>query len=1820
MPNNDRAHKALENLRKRLLDLTGRNKLLNYRYNKSSIRVIDELPNQLTEKLFDGVEMNFLPVPDPTKKELIANDYIVVDPETGNEVRLRKGPTAEEWAKHLGLSTSYEVPEDEAGLHAPKHTDNGIQTLLFPNELELRLKKILQTSESAMQEMGANILYFAMGFLEWFVDNDNKSKSSAPLFMVPVRLKKGKLDKKSRTYVYTLSYSDEDVLPNISLQEKLRNDFSLQLPDFNEEVKPEAYFKEVLKVIESKSSWILHRHVSLTMLNFRKLLMYRDLDPSCWPEDGSILDHPLVQSFLGGDNPEDDEESKADNDLGFGEEYPIDDNENIQSEYPIIFDADSSQHSALMDVVDGKNLIIEGPPGTGKSQTISNIIAATIAQNKSVLFVADKMAALDVVQRKLKKAGLDEFCLELHSHKSQKSKVIEKIKVRLDKHKKYVHPSDIDERIKRYEELKTTLNSYVKQINMTWKGTGKTIHEILMAATRFNQSTDIDPVSIQPSGYDGNILDSGTLRQIDDQAELFHKVCQGVAGQLGENAGLEDHHWYGVRNSSLNMTDIEKVKVVLGEWQESLQALSDYIVKQYKVLNFNDENVVLLTEIKALLVDLQKIPSLNGDEFLDLLPELRGEELEKVNKSLELFENIQSLYVALSSQISPQALENLSAADIYSIGAEQICALVSRDVYLNVLSKSRERLETIEGELDALTVPLEGISAAVGDDVVEHISPSELGLRELLVFLGLISSLPLGHWKFRNECFDNEDLDEQLPKLRAELEALRLLYEELEDIFSLDTEVLFKELREVKSTLEGGGLFRWLSSDWRSARKKIFSYAKNKKFRLSLLTSKLDQFIEFHTMDATFKNNEVYEQLLGDYIKGLDTDIDSLDSLRRWYKEVRNQYGIGFGPKVFLGNSILKLPYDLARGLRSLFESGLKKQLDNILADLNGLRKVFLPVEALQSNITVLNGDDGVIKRLLGALDEAKDKYDVFASDNSLTVGDIVDRINRFDSLSKAVHEWEVADIDNRLFKGRLNLRVGANIDNTSNLRALQNTLILASCIDKELLSSDISESIYCQPDTEKFNELLEFSVDLRSLIDGQESKFKEFVDMVSLSADNWMSKSKDSLNELIERNKKAIDNIDTLNNWLEYVRVRSDLVELGFKKLILQVEQGSVNIEQIKDASNSGVYYILASEILRENSELDKFSGLSHRAIQKQFVDLDNKLKGLQCSKIAWQVDNVSIPKGNSSARVRELTEWHLLKRECAKKTKHIAFRDLLVRAGDALLASKPCFMMSPMSVAQYLTPGKLKFDLVIMDEASQIRPEDALGALSRGGQMVIVGDSKQLPPSNFFNKILNDEDDEYDDNTIIQDSESILDVASAMFSGRRLRWHYRSQHENLIAFSNQAFYSSDLVIFPSPYSDTEDYGIKYKRVDRGCFINKRNMEEARIIAEAVLEHSRHRGDESIGVVAMGVTQRLQIESAIDALAKNDEAFRQFLTEDSSKEEPLFIKNLENVQGDERDVIFISMTYGPQTPKGKVPQRFGPINSETGWRRLNVLFTRAKKRMHVFSSMGSNDIVGDATVNNGRLALRDFLRFCETGFLDRTDVDTGTPPVNDFEIGVKTALMNEGFECKPQVGVAGFFIDLGVKDPNRPGRYLMGIECDGATYHSAKSARDRDRLRQEILEERGWQIHRIWSTDWFKNPSTTLQPIIRELAKLAVASVDEPIQEFTSEVDEIEEIVGKSDLHKAIIDKVIEENIELSKKLIKFDEKVVRKELPDTPDNQRLLRQPMLEAFLENLPTDRSEFFESIPPYLIKSTNGKENKFLDDVLDIILFDKTFKK
>jgi very-short-patch-repair endonuclease len=572
-----------------------------------------------------------------------------------------------------------------------------------------------------------------------------------------------------------------------------------------------------------------------------------------------------------------------------------------------------------------------------------------------------------------------------------------------------------------------------------------------------------------------------------------------------------------------------------------------------------------------------------------------------------------------------------------------------------------------------------------------------------------------------------------------------------------------------------------------------------------------------------------------------------------------------------------------------------------------------------------------------------------------------------------------------------------------------------------------------------------------------------------------------------------------------------------GLQEVLNIIETWPAAARHLTLAFERNWYERLVEKALHERPALNNFDGTGHAQIKEQFRQLDEQVINLTRSHLAlqhWQ----QIPRHDAAGQLG------ILRREMEKKSRHLPIRQLMKQAGNAVQALKPVFMMSPLSIANYLPPNTINFDLVIFDEASQVKPVDALGAILRGKQLVVVGDSKQMPPTNFFDSMLQDEDAAEESTT--QDMESILGFCVAQgMTQQLLRWHYRSRHESLIAVSNYEFYDNRLVVFPSPDHQRSEVGLVFRHLPHAHYQRGRgqiNPEEAAAIAQAVMGFAQQQINlppeqkQTLLVAAFSMAQKRAIEDRLEILRRQSPELEPFFS--TASHEPFDVKNLETVQGDERDVVFISIGYG-RDENGHLTLNFGPLNRDGGERRLNVLISRARRRCEVFTNLTDEDIDLTRTDSRGVKALKSFLAYARTGKLD-IPVATGRATDSPFEDQVKAAMEAQGYEVHTQVGSSGFFIDLAIVDPRKRGRYLLGIECDGATYHSSRSARDRDRLRQQVLENLGWRIHRIWSTDWFRHPEREVKRLIAAIETAKTYSPAETtLPKSQTEVAEVQRI-----------------------------------------------------------------------------------------------------
>jgi very-short-patch-repair endonuclease len=576
------------------------------------------------------------------------------------------------------------------------------------------------------------------------------------------------------------------------------------------------------------------------------------------------------------------------------------------------------------------------------------------------------------------------------------------------------------------------------------------------------------------------------------------------------------------------------------------------------------------------------------------------------------------------------------------------------------------------------------------------------------------------------------------------------------------------------------------------------------------------------------------------------------------------------------------------------------------------------------------------------------------------------------------------------------------------------------------------------------------------------------------------------SLKELSESLQRFIDTTDLIDEWLQFNRWREQMHEEGFSAVVEELKAHKYAPSEAVDVVCAKFYQQLFDYLLSYLPSISNFDGVRHEQVREQYRLLDEwEIKAAAARVREFQLSRGDRPRIGWLAPIT--SELGILKRETEKKRRHMPLRKLFSAVPGVLQRLKPCIMMSPLSVSTFLQAETLRFDLVIFDEASQVFPWDAIGAIYRGTQLIVAGDDKQLPPTSFFSRADIESEDEDED---IGDFESILSVCKSVnMPNKRLRWHYRSRREPLIAFSNKHFYDGDLVTFPSVRDASRD-AVQLIYVPDGLWSDRRNLPEARKVAELVVEHFKERPDKSLGVIAFNATQQQAIEDAIYDLRRLSPVIDALLKDGT--QEPLFIKNLENVQGDERDYILLSFGYG-KNEAGKFIKNFGPLSKPGGERRLNVAVTRARESITLVASVRASEMDLSGSNSVGARLLKAYLEYAEHGVdsIARTVVENQSSFESPFEEEVASALIKYGLEPVPQVGCGGFRIDLALKHPTHPGLYCLGIECDGATYHSSKTARDRDRIRQSILEGLGWRICRVWSTDWIRNPEIQIQRIL---------------------------------------------------------------------------------------------------------------------------------
>lgn len=1665
---NDLVRTKIENLRPKLLDLSRRNPLISTKLgprSNSHIRAVDELPDILYFKLNNRQEMRLISLPaiedDPRDEsterfrealmnarltdevyladmediDKDADDYLdksrEADRAVKDRVRALVGLAPREQkaavnlvqhAKNNGVLPSYELPTGELEHEDGRHTDDNIQTLLLPSDLERKLNSILSKCRTWIQETGMNVLHVAFGFLEWS-DGAQSETSFAPLILLQAEVRKKRTPGGLQ---FSIAGTGEEVELNAVLAEKMRIDFDIDLPHFDGS-SIESYLQKVAQIAPKKLIWRVRRQVAIGVFPSARMAMYHDIDPS----QPSFPASDIVQSLLAGG----DSESAS----PFADEYEVDRPE-IESKVPyLVMDADSSQFSALVDVAQRKNVAIEGPPGTGKSQTIVNMIACALSEGKRVLFVAEKLAALNVVKSRLEAVGLGEFLLPLQAEKSTREQVIDSIRERLEMtNSRPVR--EYDEKVRQFRRVRETLADYIDLISSSYAQTELTVHEILGKSIATNPrlnglSNDVlSRGSIHTQFLSSSGL--GSLRTIGEQLEKAHSNTVN-AKQIWKETGLRSPDRFTI---------------------EDICDLSRSVSLQFVELAARRERLATLT--------LQDAPK-------DLLHTL----LECLEASLPLLNLFgvtplaQLLRYDRADELASFATKCSAVADNEAVLSEQLVIEPSVGA-LNCIGQTiricqRFEIETTSRRELSEELELRRSSAQTSKNIAAILQPLVISvpasttwnISQISIAKSLTSAAGRSALLLRSARTSEPNASHLLLRICEEGIELRAQKAELANRWSKGTEITTEQLVACAATLRTAGPLRFLSQQYRDAKRLYLSIARQRRFSKDEALQLLSELIEFRHREQEFTHHCTSSNLFGSEFRGLNTRFELFEALARYYENIES--GLG-GP--------------LDASLRDFLHKAALNEL-NLLPSFPPT-SLALNYEAICQRAAEAEADS---HRLEQAIKELGLCTPALRNEHA-TCAEAKDVHERLEEL---LRDWSLLDREVQINEVLGDYFAGhkTNINQLNTLaewgrRARKHTQPILEILE----TADVGSAVLA----------------IRSVIESDESAQAKLTELSDRSRTNVRSLIENlALPDAAKMLEEAASDSDGLFAHAIFASTLSDMHPHGVLPLVEERLRAGPTLDGLAGQCEALAIRQLARSVFVDHGvKLTKFRGTTLDELRSALATQDRELIQLARRQLRSHIQaSAQPPRGNGIGRRSTWTNMALIENELSKKQRFISVRELTQRAGEALLQLKPCWMMSPLAVAQYVPKDALQFDLCIIDEASQMPPESAIGALLRSKQVVVVGDTNQLPPSSFFKTLLEDEEANEDEAVL---SESILEMANATFRpARRLRWHYRSRHSGLIKFSNRLVYDDNLIVFPSATEAMTRMGVEYRRVD-GRYKAGTNPIEAKLVVEAALEFMRTDPDRSLGIVTLNQKQRDLISEEFEYAVANDRIVQKYVEawrEKNDGLEEFFIKNLENVQGDERDVIFIGTVYGPEEPGARVMQRFGPINGLAGKRRLNVLFTRAKQKIVTFSSMTAADIEADEIGNPGTYMLKRWLEYSASGVLDAGDV-TPREPDSDFEIFVIEQIKSMGCIPVPQIGVAGYFIDIGIRHLEWPHGFILGVECDGASYHSSKSARDRDRLRQEVLEHLGWELHRIWSTDWFNNPQREAEKLRNAITK----------------------------------------------------------------------------------------------------------------------------
>jgi very-short-patch-repair endonuclease len=1533
------------------------------------------------------------------------------------------------------------------------------------NSLLNSLYHLKAKAKTALEEQGINILYLAFGFLQWTETSYSNVELKSPIVLVPVVL-----ELESVLEPYKLRMADDDVVVNPALQYKLENDFGITLNEISDEddLNIEEYLSELEKMV-LPNGWKVSKEIQLSLFSFLKLNMYNDLDK--YTE--KIQDHPIIKAISGDTSdlkpvPED-----IINGIDFDNQIrPID---TFQ-----VVDADSSQQDAIIAAKRGVSFVLQGPPGTGKSQTITNIIAECLASGKTVLFVSEKMAALDVVYRRLRDVGLTDFCLQLHSHKANKKDVVNELGRTLMLPKTQATDSALD-MLEQLGENRDKLNEYVKAIHTKCDPLGKTIYQIHGKLIKYQNAPDLI-FSFENAGQKSQT----DVRKYETVLEKFAMVTS----EMGNN--YMSNPWRNCNIKNLTFELQHDITIHFNKLNNLLRDLFSFTKEISKALFL--EQCFTLNSIE----NLQKVLAVAALSTCPPVNWFFKESITPVMEEASLYNKMVKEYQELKNTIKHSYKDEIftnSFKDLYekmNNSTEGLLKYLNNDFIkeINNILDNREKLEELLPKIIMYTRKVlelcDNITSAFGVKKVYTLND----VKRLLELGELVSKdpRPLISW------FDSKKLSE-LQKLAEDTEIAYIqIYSNEKKLFgTFDKEIFKLDINSLlyKYRIDYSSPLKFLKRDYYKDTKKLHSLLKNPKEKIN--TTKIIEYLQLSkdindNREWINQNKDRLEKSFGNWFNCEYTEWNELKLAIATVQNLIKYFGGSEEIPVPLRELLIKSGKDL----KSIIQ--LKIQLNETFAfeetyckKLPEIMNIEKDAEIMRFDLTSIDNWAKSVEMLSEVIFKSYDEITLFFKEGiKRNLEEVLNDLKIIIKLCSI--EEEILSKSDKLKELFGYYFVGLDTNWDSIMNSLNWTHQMKQCFGENKLPEKFIELICYSQEGIKSADL--GSRKIRDILDSIKNEIS-FVE--SLFDQNTHDFDNSNIQEICDWLTVCVNNFKNLEDWIDFRLSKELCAEYGLQPFIEEVIKNNINGKDIVNTFFKRFYRLWLDDMYTRFPMLQSFRRLQHEDMIRAFQLLDrNQLKIAQ-SRVR---ELLSSKRPNFSSIVARGSEVATLLREVEKRRRIMPLRKLFQRISNLLLTLKPCLLMSPLSVSLFLDPDYFKFDVVIFDEASQICSEDAIGAIFRAKQVVVVGDKEQLPPTNFFKANTGEsefEDDESEDTEVY---ESILDECSTALHKISLKWHYRSRHEHLIAFSNAKIYKN-LITFPSAVEKISDFGVEYIEVQNAFYDRsgtRTNKIEAQKVAELVFEHFRKYPERSLGVIAFSEAQQNEIDVAVRQLRSKYSSFEQFFNEE--KEEPFFIKNLENVQGDERDTIIFSIGYA-KDQNGIMHMNFGPLSKQGGYRRLNVAITRAKYNVKLVGSIKPTDIDLERTNSEGVKMLRQYIEFAIHGpesLQSELSIPSFAEFDSPFEEEVYKLLCEAGYKVDTQVGCSGYRIDLAVRNPDLSGRYLIGIECDGATYHSARTARERDRLREEVLKMRGWKIHRIWSTDWVKDPISEKNRLLKAI------------------------------------------------------------------------------------------------------------------------------